>query len=252
VFLDDNPAERKAVRDTLPEVLVPEISGEPAESIEVLNRGLYFQALRLTAEDQTRSESYLAKTKQETLRRSRGNMEEYLLELRMEIECGPVDSETAIRVAQLINKTNQFNLTTKRYSLEEVERRMHSRDCRFWWFRLRDRFADHGLIAVLLADVRGDEWVVDLWLMSCRVIGRGVEEYMFNRLIEVALHEGGRTVLAQYIPTTKNGLVKDLLPRLGFTPTVQPGEFQMDLAGARMFPCSSLREAVRPCSISLN
>jgi FkbH-like protein len=242
VFLDDNPAERKAVRDALPEVLVPEISGEPAESIEALNRGLYFQALRLTREDQTRSESYLATTKQETLRQSCNNMEQYLAELRMEIECGPVDSQTAVRVAQLINKTNQFNLTTRRYSLEEVERRMRSRDCRFWWFRLRDRFADHGLIAVLLADVRGDEWLVDLWLMSCRVIGRGVEEYMFNRLVEAALREGGRIVRAQYIPTTKNGLVKDLLPRLGFTPTFEQGAFQMDLAGARMFPCSGLRE----------
>jgi FkbH-like protein len=243
VFLDDNPAERKAVRDALPEVLVPEISGEPAESIEVLNRGLSFQALRLTAEDQTRSESYLATTKHETLRQSCSNMEQYLAELRMEIACGPVDSQTAVRVAQLINKTNQFNLTTRRYSLEEVERRMRSRDCRFWWFRLRDRFADHGLIAVLLVDVRGDEWLVDLWLMSCRVIGRGVEEYMFNRLVEAALREGGRTVRAQYIPTTKNGLVKDLLPRLGFTPTFEQGAFQMDLAGARMFPCSSLRGA---------
>jgi len=243
VFLDDNPAERKAVRDALPEVLVPEISGEPAESIEALNRGLYFQALRLTREDQTRSESYLATTKQETLRQSCNNMEQYLAELRMEIECGPVDSQTAVRVAQLINKTNQFNLTTRRYSLEEVERRMRSRDCRFWRFRLRDRFADHGLIAALLADVRGDEWLVDLWLMSCRVIGRGVEEYMFNRLVEAALREGGRIVRAQYIPTTKNGLVKDLLPRLGFTPTFEQGAFQMDLAGARMFPCSSLREA---------
>jgi FkbH-like protein len=243
VFLDDNPAERKAVRDALPEVLVPEISGEPAESIEALNRGLYFQALRLTREDQTRSESYLATTKQETLRQSCNNIEQYLAELRMEIECGPVDSQTAVRVAQLINKTNQFNLTTRRYSLEEVERRMRSRDCRFWWFRLRDRFADHGLIAVLLVDVRGDEWLVDLWLMSCRVIGRGVEEYMFNRLVEAALREGGRTVRAQYIPTTKNGLVKDLLPRLGFTPTFEQGAFQMDVAGARMFPCSSLQGA---------
>jgi FkbH-like protein len=243
VFLDDNPAERKAVRDALPEVLVPEISGEPTESIEVLNRGLSFQALRLTAEDQTRSESYLATTKHETLRQSCSNMEQYLAELRMEIACGSVDSQTAVRVAQLINKTNQFNLTTRRYSLEEVERRMRSRDCRFWWFRLRDRFADHGLIAVLLVDVRGDEWLVDLWLMSCRVIGRGVEEYMFNRLVEAALREGGRTARAQYIPTTKNGLVKDLLPRLGFTPTFEQGAFQMDLAGARMFPCSSLRGA---------
>jgi FkbH-like protein len=157
VFLDDNPAERKAVRDALPEVLVPEISGEPAESIEVLNRGLYFQALRLTAEDQTRSGSYLAMTKQETLRQSCSNVEEYLSGLRMEIECGLVDSATAMRVAQLINKTNQFNLTTRRYSLEEVDQCMRSRDCRFWWFRLRDRFADHGLIALLLANVRGDE-----------------------------------------------------------------------------------------------
>ncbi len=237
VVLDDSPAERGAVRRELPEVVVPEISGEPSESIAALERGLYFQAIRLTGEDLARSASYLASAQQEELRARSGSLDEYLADLRMEIDHGPVNAETCVRVTQLINKTNQFNLTTRRYSQEEVQRRMASPDCWFRWYRLRDRFADHGLIAVLMADKSGAAWSVDTWLMSCRVIGRGVEAFMLRNLVESARQCGAERICARYIPTAKNRLVENLLPRFGFVSVGEAGVYTLDLATAVLPDC---------------
>jgi FkbH-like protein len=244
VFLDDNPAERSAVREELPEVVVPEISGEPSESIAVLERGLYFQAIRLSSDDVTRSASYLASAEQEMLRLRSGSLGQYLTDLCMQIEHGSVDADTCVRVTQLINKTNQFNLTTKRYSQEEVHRRMISPEFCFRWYRLRDRFADHGLIGVLLAEMADREWTVDTWLMSCRVIGRGVEAFMFRDMVEYARRSGAERLRAHYIPTAKNKLVEDLLPRFGFVATSNAGEFVLELAAPVLPECSFLRGEV--------
>lgn len=242
VFLDDNPAERSAVRRELPEVLVPEISGEPAESIAVLEQGLYFQAVRLTDEDRARNASYLAAAKESEMFNSSGNLDEYLTELCMRIEHGSVDAESSIRVTQLINKTNQFNLTTPRYSLEEVQSRMRS--SAYWcrWYRLKDRFADHGLIGVLIAQREKSHWIVDTWLMSCRVIGREVEAFMFRDMVQSARQSGAHQIEGRYLPTAKNGLVEQLLPRMGFIETGEPGRLFLDLSMATLPECKFLRE----------
>jgi FkbH-like protein len=240
VFLDDNPAERSAVRQALPEAVVPEISGEPSESIAVLERGLYFQAIRLTSEDLGRNASYLSAPPPRELRSRSGSLDGYLADLGMQIEHGPVDAESRFRVTQLINKTNQFNLTTRRYTLEEVQLRMDSPNCWFHWYRLRDRFADHGLIAVLLAEVSGPEWIVDTWLMSCRAIGRGVEAFMFRDLVECARRRGAERIHARYIPTAKNKLVENLLPQFGFAASGADGEFVLELAAAFVPECQFL------------
>jgi FkbH-like protein len=241
VFLDDNPTERAAVRAQLPEILIPEISGEPAESIEMLERGLYFQATAFTEEDRARSASYHSIVAAAGARESGGNVAEYLESLQMELAWGPVDEQTRSRVAQLINKTNQFNLTTRRYTEAQVSAFMNSDRHWFRWFRLRDRFADHGLIAIMLAEEMSDTiWRVDLWLMSCRVIGRGVEDFMFDRLVEAARERGITTIQAEYLPTAKNAMVSDLLPRYGFAPAAQ-GELRelrpdsVSLASGRHF-----------------
>ena len=250
VFLDDNPLERASIRNALPEVIVPEISTEPSDSLAALDRGLYFQALSLTEEDKTRSGSYFAKSRIDGALSGQSGLKEYLLNLNMEFAWGPVDESTCVRATQLINKTNQFNLTTRRYTQEQVFG--FSRSPKHWlhWFRLRDRFTDYGLIAILLAVMMDHSiWNVNSWLMSCRVIGRGVEEFMFNKLVDAALREGARTILAQYIPTPKNGLVKDLLPRLGFAPGPTEGVFQLDLASANL---SALRISSSAWSQSSN
>jgi len=237
VFLDDNPVERSSVRRELPEVIVPEISGEPAESIAVLERGLYFQTVRLTAEDLTRNASYLAVAKEAEMSNSIANLDDYLAELRMQIDCGPVDAETSARVTQLINKTNQFNLTTPRYSQEEIQSRTAS--SKYWcrWYRLRDRFADHGLIGILIAQISGKQWSIDTWLMSCRVIGREVESFMLRDLVLSAQEFGAQQIVARYVPTAKNGLVAQLLPRLGFAEAAEAGSFTLEVSTAKLPEC---------------
>jgi FkbH-like protein len=162
----------------------------------------------------------------------------------MQIGHGSVDANTCVRATQLINKTNQFNLTTKRYSQEDVQRRMNSPEFWFRWYRLRDRFADHGLIGILLAEVADREWTVDTCLMSCRAIGRGVEAYMFRDMVQCARRSGARRLRANYIPTAKNKLVEDLLPRFGFAATGNDGEFVLELAAAVVPECSFLRGEV--------
>jgi FkbH-like protein len=217
VFLDDNPAERTAMRLTLPEVVVPEISGDPVETIAVLDRFQFFQTSSLTEEDRNRAASYRALA---ALGSTPMNQDELLSSLQIEIETGPVNETTAGRVTQLINKTNQFNLTTRRYTVAEVEELMKSRSHWFRWFRLRDRFADHGLVGLLLADnADTPELRVNLWLMSCRVIGRKLEDFMCQTLLDAAGDAGAWAVYAEYVETPKNALVRDLLPRMGFQQT---------------------------------
>ena len=222
VFLDDSPAERAAMRSTLPDVIVPEVSAEPADSVTALERGLYFQALSLTNEDKLRHAAYAVRNE------TPANLTDYLSSLEMQVDCAEVDESNAARAAQLINKTNQFNLTSRRYTLQQVL--AFSKSSNHWLrcFRLRDRFADHGVIAVLLAEIEADQsWRIDLWLMSCRVIGRGVENYMFDTLLESAAQQGARNVTAWYIPTPKNELVRGLLPKFGFEPGSSDGEFRL-------------------------
>lgn len=218
VFLDDNPAERARVRSELPEVQAPEISGEPSDAIGVLERGLYFQSLRLTDEDRLRNNTYAVRMAQEAARTSAPSVEAFLESLKMEVEFGSVDVRTYDRVAQLINKTNQFNLTSRRYTRQQVEELAQAQGTWFQWFRLRDRFGDHGLIGVLRTEqTEVGVWTIDLWLMSCRVIGRTVERFMFKTLMTSARRAGIKEIRARYIETPRNAPVRDLLPSMGFT-----------------------------------
>lgn len=221
VFLDDSPVERAAVRQELPDIVVPNISGEPAESIRILERFQFFQTSRLTDEDRSRARSYRALAANSAIQCSAAPAE--LLEsLQISIETGPVDEVTINRSTQLINKTNQFNLTTRRYTLAEVTARANSRSHWFRWYRVRDRFADHGLVGIMLVDgADTEEWFIDLWLMSCRVIGRNIEDFMFNSLLAAAQSAHIRRIVAEYLPSPKNGLVSGLLPSYGFVQ--QPG-----------------------------
>lgn len=221
VFLDDNPVERAAIRQQLPDVIVPNISGEPAESIRILDRFQFFQVSRLTEEDRMRAESYRALAAASGLERS-ASPAELIESLQISVETGPVNDVTINRATQLINKTNQFNLTTRRYSLAEVTARANSRSHWFRWYRVRDRFADHGLIGIMLVNgADTEEWFVDLWLMSCRVIGRNIEDFMFNSLLAAAQSAHVRRIIAEYLPLPKNALAAGLLPSYGFVQ--QPG-----------------------------
>ncbi len=219
VFFDDNPAEREQVRQAIPEVAVADVPAEPAEYVRALEAGLWFETTSLTEADRARAEQYAVERKRRELQRSAGSMEDYLRSLKMQADVREIDEADLMRVVQLLGKTNQFNLTTRRHSREDVLRLLALPDAVGLTVRVADRFGDHGLIGVLIAAAADDDprtLRVDTWLMSCRVIGRTVEEFFVAELLSGAGRLGYRRILGEYIPTKKNALVADLYDRMGF------------------------------------
>lgn len=243
VFLDDNPLERSWVRSRIPEVITPECGNKPWDMLATLRRGMYFESITLTAEDKARHNSYQSNLVRQELEKSSRTVEEFLFKLEMISECGPIDSTTFPRVTQLINKTNQFNLTTRRYTEEQV--RHISESLEWWtrWFRLKDKFGDHGLIGVILAKKNGKIWNIDTWLMSCRVLGRKMEEFMFAQLVKSAQEDGVLEILGEYIPSTKNSLVKDVYPNLGFLQGDEPNQFAFPVINKIATTCEFIHSA---------
>lgn len=241
VFLDDNPLERAWVRSRLPEVTVPECGSKPWEMLAALRSGMWFESIAFTPEDAERHKSYKSNLVRQELEKTASTVEEFLTGLEMIAECGPIDNTVLARVTQLINKTNQFNLTTRRYTEEQVKRMAESPDWWTSWFRLKDKFGDHGLIGVILAKKGDQRWTVDTWLMSCRVLGRKMEGFMFSELVSAARRTGARTVVGEYVPTAKNALVKDMYTTLGFVKSKGENEFTYSLTEA----CSPLCHFIR-------
>jgi FkbH-like protein len=227
VFVDDNAAERAIVRRELPGVAVPELPDDVARYPFVIARAGYFEASTFTAEDQSRVRQYT-----ENVRRSESfaratDMDAFLQSLEMTMEAGAPRREDIARVTQLINKTNQFNLTTRRYKEPEVERLVQDPNSVILRFRLTDRFGDNGLIAVIIAQPHGvapGTLLIDTWLMSCRVLGRGVEAACLNVLVAAARGVEATTLLGEYKPSGRNAMVHEHYRRLGFEPgDEQPG-----------------------------
>jgi FkbH-like protein len=246
VFLDDNPAERALVRRELPQVAVPECGQNPWDMMGALERGMYFEGISLTEEDARRHESYRGIAARKALESAAPSLDDFLRDLQMTVEHGPVDDATLKRVAQLINKTNQFNLTARRYTEEQVKAMAESPSWWCRWFRLADRFGDHGLIGVVLAEKGRSAWRIDTWLMSCRVLGRKVEEFMCRSLLSDALADGVSKVVGQYVPSAKNALVKDLYAQLGFVSSSDmPDEYVFALGRQRIPTCGYFTETLR-------
>ena len=230
VFLDDNPLERALVRERLPQVIVPECDAGPSAILAALHRGLYFPTIALTAEDLARHGSYQANAERREFEQSEASLDGFLAGLEMTAAHGPVDAATLPRVAQLVNKTNQFNLTARRYTEEQIQAAGKTNGWWQRWFRLADRFGDHGLIGVLLVEKGRLRWRIDVWLMSCRILGRQMEEFMFFALQAAARDEGAQELLGEYLPTAKNQLVEGLYARLGFRELPDcPGQWLFDL-----------------------
>ena len=225
VFVDDNPAERARVRDALPMVAVPELPADPALYVRCLAGGGYFEAIVFTADDRARAEQYAKNVQRDSLRGAAQSVEDYLLALDMSLEVGAVTSIDLARVAQLINKTNQFNPTTTRCTVEELTRLAGSADHIALRFRLVDRFGDNGLIsAMILRPAQDDTRVLEvvLWVMSCRVFGRQVEFEAMTIAVEAARQRGIRAIRADYIASPKNGVVAGLYESLGFSRVDSP------------------------------
>jgi FkbH-like protein len=245
VFLDDNPVEREQVRRELPLVGVPEVGDDPALYPRILAAAGYFEAIAFSDEDRVRADLYQSTAARAELMWSTSDMESYLASLEMTCTFGPVETANRSRTSQLINKSNQYNLTTRRYTEVEVAE-AETDSARFLaQVRLADRFGDHGLISVLFADKRADEWVIDTWLMSCRVLGRRVQEAALSLLVEAAAAEGAKRLIGCYIPSAKNAMVADHYAKLGFSPL---GE-QTDGSTRWVLDLSSYRAPELPMTI---
>jgi len=222
VFVDDNPAERELIRQSIPEVAVLELPEDPAAFTAALSDSGYFEAIRLTPDDRLRTEQYVANAKRTQLADQMTNLDDFLKSLQMTVEAGPFDETSLPRVAQLINKSKQYNLTTRRYTEAQVRLMLQSPDLLTLQARLQDRFGDNGLISVIIArqitESQQPAMVIDTWLMSCRVLGRQVEQQLLNVLVGLARARGAVYLRGDYIPTAKNGMVADHYPRLGFEP----------------------------------
>jgi FkbH-like protein len=223
VFADDNPAERAIIRRELPEVAVPELPEEPGLYAATIAAGGYFEAVRLTAEDRERAAQYQANLAREQAQAaldsgSETDMQGYLESLEMVLQWGRIDPISAPRIVQLVNKTNQFNLMTRRTTDEAVAALMHDDAALHLHLRLIDKFGNNGIIAVVIGERRGDAMHVTDWLMSCRVLKRGVEAATLNLVAAESRRLGARRVIGTYRPTAKNGMVRDHYESLGFQP----------------------------------
>jgi FkbH-like protein len=220
VFFDDNPAERDIVRRFLPTVAVPEVPTDPSWYVRCLSDAGYFDTVVFSNEDTAKTQQYIANAKRKRLQAESVSMDDFLKSLNMEMVAGEVDEFTLPRTTQLINKTNQFHLTTRRYTETQVKQMMEDPEILCLCFHLKDNFGDNGLISVIIAkpmEVDGRKiFHIDTWLMSCRVLGRRVEEASFDVLADRSFERGYNLLQGEYIQSAKNNMVKLHYQRLGF------------------------------------
>ncbi|MEN8220296.1 MAG: HAD-IIIC family phosphatase [Pseudomonadota bacterium] len=216
VFVDDNPAERQIVQDMIPEVAVPDIGNNVAKYIDVLDKTGYFETLSISKDDLQRNSYYTENLKRQEVEARYNNYDEFLKSLEMVAEIKAFVPVYLERIAQLTNKTNQFNLTTKRYSLAEIEAIANDTNYISIYGRLKDKFGDNGLITIIITAIKGKELHIDLWLMSCRVLKRGMEKAMLDQLVQAAHQRGITIIYGYYYKTVKNKMVSELYRDMGF------------------------------------
>ena len=226
VFVDDNPAERAVVRRELPQVAVPELPDDVSAYPATIAAAGYFEAIALTPEDFRRADDYRQTRLRTAAAEAVTDMAGFLSSLDMRLTGAPLGAFDRARAAQLVNKSNQFNLTTRRRSEAELAALAERSDSAVLTFRLRDRFGDSGLISVIAARpdeaLPPDEMLIDTWLMSCRVLGRGVELAALDLLCATVRDLGARALVGEYRPSGRNGMVADHYRKLGFTPRDAP------------------------------
>lgn len=205
VLIDDNPVEREFIREMIPEMTVIDIdAADPFGHASALRGCPLFERLEISTEDKKRNRLYAEQQQRSALQASAGTVEDYYRSLAMVATFGEADPATRQRVAQLTQKTNQLNMTTRRYSEQDIEQMMDASDWRVFWTRVEDRFGDNGIIGVMIVKSQGDDWLIDTFLMSCRVIGRTVETAMLGVLANKAREAGVKRLVGPFIPTAKN------------------------------------------------
>lgn len=216
VFVDDNPAEREIVRRQIPGTAVPELH-RVEHYIQVIDRSGFFEATNLSEDDLRRNEMYKGNAARTALQNSFVNYEDYLLSLEMRATIRAFEPLYISRIAQLTNKSNQFNLTTRRYTQEEIERMASDPDYITLYGKLEDRFGDNGVVTVVIGKVSGKCLDIVLWLMSCRVLKRDLEYAMMDELVAKSRERGITQIIGSYYPTAKNSMVRDFYEKQGFS-----------------------------------
>ncbi|KMQ66282.1 hypothetical protein ACM46_01670 [Chryseobacterium angstadtii] len=218
VFLDDNPFERNIVRENLPEVCVPKLPEDPAEYLEYLYGLNLFETASFSENDAERTKQYQVEAQRAVDLDSFTNVEDFLKSMNMTSDVKSFDSFSKPRVSQLTQRSNQFNLRTVRYTEQDVDHLIHSDEHYTLSFTLEDKYGDNGLICVIVLEKKAPETLfIDTWLMSCRVLKRGMEDFTLNTIVDTARKNGYQYVVGEYLPTAKNQMVKDHYERLGFS-----------------------------------
>lgn len=220
VFVDDNPAERAIIRQQIPGTAVPELD-TVEHYINVIDRSGFFEVTNFSKDDLNRNEMYKENIARAQMQQSFANYEDYLLSLDMKATIRPFESLYMSRIAQLTNKSNQFNLTTRRYTQEEIERTAADPNYITLYGKLEDCFGDNGVVSVVIGQIKGEQLDIILWLMSCRVLKRDMEFAMMDTLAQKARRMGIKKLVGYYFPTTKNSMVKNFYDLQGFTKTVE-------------------------------
>ena len=220
VFADDNPTERALVERSIKGIAVP-LMDSPADYIRTIDRNGYFEVTDLSADDLKRNEMYKANVKRAELSTEFTDYTEYLLSLDMKGEIKPFSPVYIPRITQLTNKSNQFNLTTKRYTQPEIESIANNSNYITLYGKLSDTFGDNGVVSVVIGEIRHDICDIELWLMSCRVLKKNMEYAMLDTLAAECRKRGLTAIIGHYYPTAKNGMVKNLFADFGFEKTYE-------------------------------
>lgn len=217
VFIDDNPFERNLVRQKLPEITVPEMPEDPAEYLEFLYGENLFETASHSRNDNDRTKQYQNEARRVASQMEFSNAEDYLASLEMKALVDGPNAFNIPRIAQLSQRSNQFNLRTIRYTEDDIKNLASDSKTSVMAFSLSDKYGDNGLVSVVILKPRGeDAMFIDTWLMSCRVLNRTMEQFVINQIVREARSRGARKIIGEYIPTPKNSLVENLLPSLGF------------------------------------
>jgi len=223
VFVDDNPAEREIIKQELPEVSVPEITSVEHYIQEIDKHG-YFEVLKLSKDDLSRNEMYKANLQRENLVKTFDNYEDYLKSLQMKAVIDSFDPIYYARIAQLTNKSNQFNLTTKRFSGEEIAKAATDSSRLTFYGKLEDKFGDNGVVTIAIGRIENAVLHMELWLMSCRVLKRDMEYALLDEIIRKSKEKGIQKIQGYYFKTAKNAMVKEFYKTMGFTLVSQSEE----------------------------
>jgi FkbH-like protein len=217
VFLDDNPFERNIVRENIPEITVPELPEDPAEYLEYLYTLNLFETVSFSNEDKERTKLYQIESQRATVQQKFTNEGDFLKSLDMVSLVEPFNKFNKPRVAQLSQRSNQFNLRTVRYTDDDIEKLGTNEDYFTFTFTLEDKFGDNGLICVIILQKEDEKTLfIDTWFMSCRVLKRTMENFVLNTLVDFAVENNFETIKGEYLPTAKNEMVKDHYKNLGF------------------------------------